>query len=105
MEYYFLNSVSGPVWESIPLKRQENITEDGGKTFATFNDEVLFGAYFFLDDVEVLHKLNRYNLFSFFSQIGGLLNTVTIVLSAFMISYNGRATASSVIQNMYYNPV
>lgn len=87
------------------MKWVENITDDGGKTFETYSDEVLFGAYFFLSDVEVLHKLNRYDLFSFFSQIGGLLNTIIFSISIFMITYNGKATASSVIQNMYYNPV
>lgn len=49
------------------MKWVENITDDGGLTFQKSEDEVLFGAYFFLADVEVLHKLNRYDLFSFFS--------------------------------------
>lgn len=32
-DYYFLNSVLGPVWVSKTWKKTENITEDGGKTY------------------------------------------------------------------------
>lgn len=96
-DYYFLNSRLGPVWTSKIWKKTENITDDGGKTFNLVQDRVLFGTYFFLDDLVNVHKLNRYNAFGFLSQIGGLLNTLTLVIGFFMVTYNSRATASSVI--------
>lgn len=103
-DYYFVNSIINPVWISTTWKKPENITEDGGKTFFQATDELIFGAYFFLSDVQVIHKLNRYNGFSFLADLGGLLNTLVLSVSFFMIVYNGKATAISVIQNMYMQP-
>jgi hypothetical protein len=43
----------------------ENITDDGGLTYDTSSDELIFGAYFFLSETYKSHKLNRYNAFSY----------------------------------------
>ena len=99
-----MNSIINPVWVSSTFKHPENTTDDGGKTWKEESDQLIFGAYYFLSDVQVIHKLNRYDLFSFLSEIGGILNTLVLSISFFMISYNGKATAISIIQNMYMSP-
>ena len=103
-DYYFVNSIINPVWISSTMKPPQNISDDGGKTFKVDSEELIFASYFFLSDVQVIHKLNRYDLFSFLSEIGGLLNTLILSISFFMITYNGKATAISIIQNMYMSP-
>ena len=82
----------------------ENVTDDGGRTYKLESEEVIFGAYFFLSDKKIDYQMKRYDIFSYLSQIGGLLNTVTVSVSIFMIIYNGKASAASIIQNMYFNP-
>lgn len=51
VEYVFLNSVLGPVWESDVWIMPQIMSDDGGLTFKDVTDQVIFGAYFFLDDV------------------------------------------------------
>jgi hypothetical protein len=57
--------VLGPVWESSPYVKTENITDDGGLTYSDESDELIFGAYFFLSETYKSHKLMRYNGFSY----------------------------------------
>lgn len=86
------------------MKWTENITDDGGLTYHTESEDVIFGTYFFLDEKMMDFQLQRYNLFSFLSEIGGLLSTVTLSVGSIMILYTGRATDASVMQNMYFSP-
>jgi type II secretory pathway component PulC len=54
----YLNVVLNPVWISERWSETEYITEDGENYFYV-NDELIFGAYFFLSDVQVNHKIIR----------------------------------------------
>lgn len=83
-------------------KKTENMTEDGGKTFFNAEDEIIFGAYFFLSDIQSIHKLSRYDFLAILSHMGGLVNTITLVIGFLMIYYNSVSIASRVVQNLYY---
>lgn len=103
-DYFFLNTELGPAWTSSSWVKPENTTDDKGVTWSTQADEIIFGAYFFLAEVRGVHTLSRYNTFSFLSQIGGLVNTLTLLFGVFMIVYNKQASATEVIKHMYFSP-
>lgn len=109
-EHIFLNHIAFPVWESNrPLERLESLSNDGGVTYNDISEEVIFGAYFFLDNIKLIHKMNRYNLGSIngmikvISDIGGLFASLTLAVTGFMTFWNNYTTASKVIKNTYYS--
>ena len=99
VKFVFLSSILGPVWESAPWIRPEKISEDGGLTFNQIADEVIFGTYFFLDDVKIVHEMNRYTIIDLLSDFGGLLSSAIGIIGGILaiLGINRLETASKII--------
>ena len=82
--------------------RPENISTDGGTTFEIQTEEVIFGTYFFLDDVYLQHDMLRYTLLTLISAVGGFFSTIWGTTRIIMRDFNRAAAAEKVIKNLYY---
>ena len=49
-QYFFLNFVQNPFWDSQLYVKTETVSKDGGKTFIQTKDEIILGLYFFVYD-------------------------------------------------------
>lgn len=83
--------------------RPENISIDGGTTFEVQTEEVIFGTYFFLDDVYLQHDMLRYTLLTLISAVGGFFSTIWGTTRIIMRNFNRDAAAEKVIKNLYYS--
>ena len=68
------------------------MTEDG-VNFFTDSDELIFGAYFFLSDVQSTHKFFRFGILTFLSQLGGLFTSLIKGMGTFVVFYNNKSLA------------
>ena len=101
--YHFLSiHYSLPLWFSnYPLYRTYNITRDG-KKFEIQKYQNLFSAYFYLSNVQTMHRSNLYTIFNFMSNIGGLF---TILFTSFYIigaKLNRELLLSKITRAMFF---
>lgn len=66
-------------------------------TFQEITDEVIFGTYFFLDEMYLRHEMKRYTLINFASVLGGLFSAVIGGFGLILIPFNKKATSTKVI--------
>ena len=55
--------------------------------FETKREEVVFGIYFFFHTNIMTHKLSLYDWYEYFTELGGIIGTITFVLNILMDNY------------------
>ena len=93
---------STPSWVGIPLHREMLISRDNGETWATENNIVLFGSYFFLSTEIVNHQRNVYNIVNLLASIGGLISGVFVTFRLLVQYINKQFIMGKFIRNLYF---
>ena len=72
-------------------KKSQNTSYDLGETFESRIEDVIFGSYFFLSETILYHKVNRYTIVQFVSDMGGLLKSLSFFIGILMYAHHKRS--------------
>jgi hypothetical protein len=103
--FRFLDYTVNPVWIGDIYKPTKNTTYDSGKTWHEENDQLLYGAYFFLAEDKIMHSRNLYNVSDLMEDFGGFYQTFIISLFMFIGSkLNHGIMVVKLIRSLFYIP-